>query len=668
MSEVKRPLEDSADTPELKRQKPEVDSTPDRGIQEHDVGITAYLSKDVGGFTGTLKQRYTDFLVNEIGLDGEVIHFNDDGIMDKKERRRQRREQERESAPEAKPEPRAEPKAFVLGEDKRAELVEHFGEEEVSRIVELTKSPGNFESSKVIADKTTRGKIHQLVREAFEGKLETKTTAENTFHFSLNNNRQRSNRFKDPQDSMDENGVENWGLGPFKPFLHFNLYKENKDTMEVASLLTRFLKTQPKLVRFAGTKDRRGVTVQRMCLSKYKVERVNALNKTLRGVKLGGFSYEDTSLKLGDLLGNEFVITLRDVESLSDSSIEGVMESSVKSLNETGFINYYGMQRFGTFSVSTHSIGKEILLSKWASAANLILSVQELALPDSVMARRIWDDSRDAAQALELMPKKCIAEWSLLKHLSQCQKTEAGDFSDQDYFNALMKIPRNLRIMYGHAYQSYVWNCVTSRRMELFGREVVAGDLVLDDSAPADEKPVGNEDEDFEEDVRLDKFQRARAITQEEADAKKFTIFDIVLPTPGFDINYPTNEELYNTYKSVMAEDGMDPAEMYRKVREFSFAGSYRKILSRAKNLEYEIRRYDNPVEQLVYTDFELLMMRKKNGEPVSQIIPQGPGEQRTAVILKLQLDTSAYATMALREIMKADTSRRGDMCDVKAQ
>lgn len=38
-------------------------------------GITEYVCPDNLGFTGVLKQRYTDFLVNEIGLDGEVVHL-----------------------------------------------------------------------------------------------------------------------------------------------------------------------------------------------------------------------------------------------------------------------------------------------------------------------------------------------------------------------------------------------------------------------------------------------------------------------------------------------------------------------------------------------------------------------------------------------------------------
>jgi tRNA pseudouridine13 synthase len=68
-------------------------------------------------------------------------------------------------------------------------------------------------------------------------------------------------------------------------------------------------------VAFAGTKDRRGVTVQRACIKGVRVERVNGLNKTLRGIKLGSFKYEPAGITLGDLSGNEFYITIRDVKS-----------------------------------------------------------------------------------------------------------------------------------------------------------------------------------------------------------------------------------------------------------------------------------------------------------------------------------------------------------------
>ena len=41
--------------------------------KEEDVGITEYMSPENPGFKCVLKHRYSDFLVNEIGLDGKVV-------------------------------------------------------------------------------------------------------------------------------------------------------------------------------------------------------------------------------------------------------------------------------------------------------------------------------------------------------------------------------------------------------------------------------------------------------------------------------------------------------------------------------------------------------------------------------------------------------------------
>jgi hypothetical protein len=49
-------------------------------------GITEYVCPDNLGFTGVLKQRYTDFLVNEIGLDGQVMHLKSTDVPKKEKK------------------------------------------------------------------------------------------------------------------------------------------------------------------------------------------------------------------------------------------------------------------------------------------------------------------------------------------------------------------------------------------------------------------------------------------------------------------------------------------------------------------------------------------------------------------------------------------------------
>ncbi|KAG0690512.1 hypothetical protein C6P40_002604 [Pichia californica] len=662
----------------LKKQKVseiliEQENESKKGITEIDVGITEFINhkESKTRIRGTLKQRYTDFLVNEIDINGNVVHLLDLGFKVK-----ELTEDEKKIIEEQQRKAKERENSCTIDPEDRAKLVEFFGEKDSDEIISLM-SDGNktVELSKIFDDKIERTKIHQLIREIFNNRIESVTTSSNTFIFGHNANKNRRRKNTKVTNQIQHN------LGERKDFLHFALYKENKETMEVASILSKFLKTQIKNIKYAGTKDRRGVTVQKMSIEKFTVERVTTLNKALKGCKLGCFEYKNTPMKLGDLNGNEFIITIKDVESVNPNiSIENALIPILKSLKEIGFINYFGMQRFGTFSISTHQVGKEILSSNWKNAGELILSEQEIVIPGSIEARKIWKETKDAKATLSKMPRKCNAEFSILSRLERSEKDENGEYSDNSYFNAIMGIPRNLRIMYGHAYQSYIWNCAVSKRIQLFGLNVVAGDLVLcnnskiiDEFTDELEKKfidVESEDnviQDFKETPGL----KARPITQKEIDSNKFDIYDVVLPTPGYDVIYPENETLRNVYVDSMSKDNLDPFNMTRKVREFSLAGSYRQIVTKIDNLEYYFRKYNNVSDQLVRTDLEILKIKEQNlanndTSEVKQILDGVENGEKTAVILKMQLGVSTYATMALREIFDGDTSRFGGVVNLK--
>ncbi|SCU95534.1 LAME_0F12508g1_1 [Lachancea meyersii CBS 8951] len=646
------------------------------GISESDVGITWFLTPQLPGFSGQIKQRYTDFLVNEIDKQGSVVHLTDKGFKMPKAPKKSKSEEAEEEKAELE-----KRKAFTVDPELRAKLVEVLGESDVAKIEDVYKNVTKMETSKKFEDKGERTQLHQLLRAAFNNQLESVTSPENTFHIALATRKSRVSR-KDLIDrTKDANGVENWGYGPSKEFVHFTAYKENKDTMDVANILARYLRVPTRVIRYAGTKDRRAITCQRMSVSKIGVERLNALNRVLKGVVLGGFKFENESLSLGDLQGNEFTIAIRDVKVAENSTLtfEKILEEGCSSIQKNGFINYFGMQRFGTFSVSTHEIGKWILLGDWKKVSDLILAEQENVLPISKEARKVWSETQDAEAALNKMPRQCVAESALLNCFVE-QQTSGS--STLDYFQAINKIPRNLRTMYGHAYQSYVWNAVASKRIELFGLEIVAGDLILDDGLNQASEPcnggedaatVKEDDEDFAEDLREAHFERARPVTQEEVDSGKYSINDVVLPSPGFDVVYPGNETLRQLYVEVMSKDGLDPFDMRRKARDFSLAGSYRNVIHKPANIEYKILHYSSPTQQLVNTDLEILNNRKgkENGQRFMKDklnrFPDDKGGESTAVILTFKLGVSAYATMLLRELMKVESSRRGDMCGVRS-
>ena len=69
-----------------------------------------------------------------------------------------------------------------------------------------------------------------------------------------------------------------------------------------------------------------------------------------------------------------------------------------------------GMQRFGTSTVPTHVTGLHILRSNWSEAINSLLSLREGEHPDCLRARLLWLEDGDYEKALEVMPRRSIAE------------------------------------------------------------------------------------------------------------------------------------------------------------------------------------------------------------------------------------------------------------------
>lgn len=79
------------------------------------------------------------------------------------------------------------------------------------------------------------------------------------------------------------------------------------------------------------------------------------------------------------------------------------------TLRDRGFINYYGMQRFGTSPIPTHAIGLALLRSDWALATHLILRARDGEGEDVQLARQVWREGK-LGEAIRLMPRRAVAE------------------------------------------------------------------------------------------------------------------------------------------------------------------------------------------------------------------------------------------------------------------
>lgn len=603
----------------------------------------------------------------------------------------------------------------IFGEKTTTDICNLYGKA-VARPERKTRDHGSLQSG-VIEDKQTRTDAHIAVRRIFNGRIDTMTNDDNTISIkvaaaankapnarALPGSKGKNNRPKG-KVGWDELGGEH---------LHFTLYKENKDTMEVLYFIASQLKLHVKNFQFAGTKDRRGVTVQRVSAYRIAADRLQAINSNLKQSRLGGFKYNKQGLELGDLFGNEFVITLRDCtfpsqEGDAAAQLEAakrIVGDAVSQFQTRGFINYYGLQRFGTFSISTDTIGRKMLRGDLEDAVNDILSFSPEALaaaqnPDNTtkisaddMSRaeaiHIWKTTQKVGAALDKLPRRFQAENAIIRHLGWTNRQTGAMDRVKDWQGALSNVPRNLRLMYVHAYQSLVWNKAAGRRYELYGNKVVPGDLVLVHEHVG--KEIKEEEEETIDDAGEviirpaahdsataldDKFERARPLSAEEAESGKYNMFDLVLPLPGFDVMYPTNE-LGAFYTSYMGSDeggNLNPKDMRRKWKDISLSGSYRKIMARPRGLDWEVKPYTRDEEQLVQTDLDKLIAKAKEegnaealggadallgsdkkgevGDVVMTEQEEGEQKEKLAVVIKMQLGSSQYATMALRELTK---------------
>jgi tRNA pseudouridine13 synthase len=274
-------------------------------------------------------------------------------------------------------------------------------------------------------------------------------------------------------------------------------------------------------------------------------------------------------------------------------------------------------------------------------------------------AIHIFQSCGKVSEALEKLPRKYSAESNIIRHLGK----HGGD-----YAGALQMVQRNMKLMYVHAYQSFVWNFAAGERWRLFGDRVVEGDLVMvnDHKEKAGTAMMDDVDADGEAILQPaphdrahdigDVFERARPLTAEEARSSAYSIFDIVLPQPGFDVIYGN---MVDFYKSFMASDrggGLNPLDMRRKQRDYSLSGAYRKVLARvAAGYAFDVKAYSNENEQFVATDLATIQAGSSemaDAAPSDQAKEPDNGD-KIAVILKFQLGSSQYATMALRELMK---------------
>jgi len=245
----------------------------------------------------------------------------------------------------------------------------------------------------------------------------------------------------------------------------FLLEKQEIDTFDAIRLIAKTLRISLFEIGYAGLKDKHALARQYISIpTRYNVQNLNIDSLTLSFI-----GYHRKKIKIGDLIGNRFTITVRDV---SENELADVSRRAA-TIPMSGVPNYFDSQRFG--SVIDHEfIGKYLILKKYDNAVKQYLTAYQKSEP-----KKIKDEKR-----------KILSHWNDLSTVRLFNKAFAEVVKEylktSDWRLAYRKIPAHLREMYVNAYQSYLWNeCVKEvlkevvEKKKLYSVEYAIGALLF---------------------------------------------------------------------------------------------------------------------------------------------------------------------------------------------
>ena len=375
-------------------------------------------------------------------------------------------------------------------------------------------------------------------------------------------------------------------------YIILKVTSKNWETNILVRELARRLRISRKRISFAGTKDRRAVTTQ--LLSIYYPD------KELPEIKIKDIEIEfvcrsNRRIEIGDLIGNEFQIVIRDVEVGKEEAKKRIDEINKELKEIGGFPNFYGFQRFGSLRPVTHIVGKEIVKGDFDRAVDLYLTYTTDKEDETYrLARERFSKERDISKALSYFPKHLNFELTLLNELRK----------GKNAIEALQSLPKNLLMMFLYAYQSYIFNRILSERIKrkLPLGEAIEGDLIVPVSKYGEEEdiiPVNNRNiEKVNRMIRLGKAAVTGAIV-------------------GYDVRFAEGE-MGEIEKRIVEEESIDVRDfIVPEIPFLSSKGGRRALVSPYKDFSY--RFLDN-----------------------------------SSVEMKFFLRKGSYATALLREFMKS--------------
>jgi tRNA(Glu) U13 pseudouridine synthase TruD len=236
----------------------------------------------------------------------------------------------------------------------------------------------------------------------------------------------------------------------------FEIEKRGLSTAQAVGRVARALGREPREVGYAGRKDAMGITRQFLSLEHVDAAAVQGLElKDLRVLATGRRSRK---LRVGELAGNRFDLTLRDLPPERHADLE----RALLQLTREGLPNFYGPQRFGAGGV-TRRMGELLVRGDWRGYVRAFVEthhgpgetpeaspVARLLLALDSDQRRDWRAARSLAAELPA-PLVPLAKQMARRAL--------------DLESLVRTLPRRTKVMHVSALQAAVFNRVLGQRM-----------------------------------------------------------------------------------------------------------------------------------------------------------------------------------------------------------
>ena len=300
-------------------------------------------------------------------------------------------------------------------------------------------------------------------------------------------------------------------------FVNFTVQKMGLSTMDVSSIIASSLKLPRNLVGYAGLKDKRAVTVQRMSAPIRAAPGLGTLE--LSNIEIRDIEPSKQLIQIGELLGNRFTILLRQLDVPLEKALEVAEE-----VQTTPLLNYFGVQRFGIARPNTHIAGKNLIKGDFEGMVRTIL-----CMPGDYESQEILDARAELAETMtptekiiEVFPKDLSYERTVMYELMK----QPGEFK-----RAVTRIPPRILTLMVHAYQSYLFNKLLSMRVKSGLSHVIPepGDFLI----AQNKTHAGRDAWLYVTDSTLD--ERRKQVTKNE--------YALALPSPGYATRLPPSKQ-----------------------------------------------------------------------------------------------------------------------------